>query len=42
MTLLVDVSCTASSCLNGGQCISGVCQCPFGYQGSTCATCTYL
>lgn len=27
-------------CLNGGNCVSGTCQCPTGYEGSTCEVLT--
>ena len=36
MTSLIDVSCTASSCLNGGSCVFGMCACPMEFQGLNC------
>lgn len=30
--------CEAISCLNGGTCANGACNCPVGYSGSNCAT----
>ncbi|KAI8915951.1 hypothetical protein EDD86DRAFT_243913 [Gorgonomyces haynaldii] len=30
--------CTLNSCLNGGQCIGDVCQCPSGFSGTLCET----
>ena len=41
---ITTLGCTtggSNSCLNGGTCIpSGICNCPFGFTGSTCSLCT--
>lgn len=30
--------CKDVTCVNGGTCVSGTCNCPTGYEGATCAT----
>lgn len=30
--------CTSITCLNGGECVSGLCDCPSGYGGAQCET----
>jgi len=30
--------CAALQCQNGGNCVSGTCQCPSGYEGTSCET----
>ena len=34
----VQNTCTNVTCLHGGSCGNGVCRCPTGYEGPTCAT----
>jgi hypothetical protein len=41
MTLYISCtkdSCSAVQCQNGGNCVSGECQCQPGYEGTTCGT----
>lgn len=41
MTLYISCekdACSAVQCQNGGNCVSGICQCPTGYEGTSCQT----